>query len=71
MLKGLSEKELRDYFAAEALNGILAGRGMVPVRGEPENLAEQAFDLANAMCEQSKLRSLFDSEEGSGGIGAS
>ena len=67
MHRDMSIKELRDYFAAEALNGLLAGRTMTPVTTASEKLVKDAFDLANAMCEESKLRSLLDSDEGSEG----
>ena len=47
---------LRDYFAAKAMQGILAGSGEEDgmVRYDAQALAEQVYVMANAMLEARK-----------------
>ena len=55
MQSNLSRKELHDYFAAEAMNGLVAG---IPDRltKNTQALAERAFNIADAMLEESDRR---------------
>lgn len=47
---------LRDYFAAEALNGIcansLANYGMISNNAEPDYIAKRCYQIADAMLKQ-------------------
>lgn len=50
---------LRDYFAGQALAGIMASRWFTDhaPKGKPENVAGKAFEIADAMlAERSKSR---------------
>lgn len=43
---------LRDYFALEALNGILHYGGFDNIEGEAKDFAEACYNLADAMLEE-------------------
>lgn len=48
----MSELELRDYFAAAALEGMVSGRWKKENRTpEPSEFAEHAYKMADAMME--------------------
>ena len=55
MPKDLSRKELRDYFAAEAMNGLVAGT-QVRLTEDTNTLTQRAFDIADAMLVESDHR---------------
>ena len=52
MQSNLTRKELHDYFAAEAMNGLVVG---APNRGsmDAKVLARRAFEIASAMLAES------------------
>ena len=52
MPSNLTRKELRDYYAAEAMNGLVAGMPERFVKNA-KDFAQRAFDIADAMLEES------------------
>jgi hypothetical protein len=55
MPSNLTRKELRDYYAAEAMNGLVAGMPERFVKNA-KDFAQRAFDIADAMLEESDRR---------------
>ena len=55
MQGNLTRKELHDYFAAEAMNGLVAGITDRLTRNT-QTLAERAFNIADAMLAESDRR---------------
>ena len=54
----MNRKELRDYYAAEAMNGLVAGsqHRLTANVNNVERLAIRAFEIADAMLEESDRR---------------
>ena len=52
MPANLNRKELRDYYAGEAINGLVAGTQDRLTKNATE-LARRAFDIADAMVAES------------------
>ena len=55
MQSNLTRKELRDYFAAEAMNGLVVDSSD-RLHRDVKALALHAFDIADAMLEESDRR---------------
>ena len=58
MPSNLTRKELRDYYAAEAMNGLVAGMPERFVKNA-KDFAQRAFDIADAMLEESDRRGVL------------
>ena len=52
MPSNLTRKELRDYYAGEVINGLVAGTPNRLVKN-PKEFARRAFDIADAMVAES------------------
>ena len=61
MQSNLSRKELHDYFAAEAMNGLVAGISNRLTKNT-QTLAERAFNIADAMLAESDRREVKQKE---------
>ena len=48
----LNRKELRDYYAGEVINGLVAGTPNRLIK-DPKEFARRAFDIADAMVAES------------------
>ena len=61
MQSNLTRKDLRDYFAAEAMNGLVVGSSD-RLHRDVKALALHAFDIADAMLEESDRREVQPKE---------
>ena len=52
----IEDNELRDFFAAFAMNGIIARGGLHPELMPEEAMARRAYELADAMLEARKQK---------------
>jgi len=58
-----TDDELRDFFAAFAMNGIIARGGLHPDLMPENAIARRAYELADVMMEARKQEAKYENQE--------